>query len=663
MLPTDLDLLFSCGTSSLLPDARAAVVAVSAPDLHVDRDQGRLWWVPLDGRGQPRPLTHAHEDSAPVCSPDGRSVAFCRSIDGGPAQLYVLPLEGGEPVQITRSAASVSAPRFSPDGRALAYLARDPQDGRYTAGGDPDAEPPRLVTSPAYRHDNLGYYLDRPRRVWVVDLPVGDEIAEPRPVSGPELEVLAFEWWPDSHRLVAVAGAHPGHQDDLRQDALLLDRTGAMPVPLTDAGRGSQLGVDRALPTVDGTAVWLLATDLGPDGLDFVGQLAGAYRLAIEATADGPRAQGAPVRVTDPDHVEVVPDSAVVDGLDLLVGVERHGSVQAVRLAGDGSSTDLSGPGTVVHGLAVANGAVLASVGTADSAGALQLLGAEVRTVADWSAPLRATGRLVRPTALTATAPDGAQVRGWVARPDAERHGPGPYPTILMIHGGPYAQYTHALFDEVQVLAGAGYAVVYGNPRGSAGAGRDHARAIERRMGTVDTDDVLALLDEALTAPDLDESRVGVMGGSYGGYLTAWLTTRTDRFAAAIVERGFLDPVSFVGSSDIGWFFGLRYVGDHASDPELVAAQSPMAHVGRVRTPTLVIHSEHDWRCPVEQGQRWFVELHRRGVDVRLLLFPGEGHELSRSGRPTHRRARFEHVLAWWSEHLPVAQPMARTGD
>ena len=196
--------------------------------------------------------------------------------------------------------------------------------------------------------------------------------------------------------------------------------------------------------------------------------------------------------------------------------------------------------------------------------------------------------------------------------------------------------------------------MVHGNPRGSAGYGAEHGRAIRGGFGTVDTDDVLALLDAALADPALDAGRVGVMGGSYGGYLTAWLTTRTGRFAGAIVERGFLDPVSFVGSSDIGWFFGLEYLGDAATadGAAAVAAQSPMAHVGAVTTPTLVIHSEQDWRCPVEQGQRWFVELKRRGVQVELLLFPGEGHELSRSGRPSHRRARFEHVLRWWGEHL-----------
>ena len=124
--------------------------------------------------------------------------------------------------------------------------------------------------------------------------------------------------------------------------------------------------------------------------------------------------------------------------------------------------------------------------------------------------------------------------------------------------------------------------------------------------------------------------------------------------ALHVVERGFLDPVSFTGSSDIGWFFGLEYLGDPDAEADLVAAQSPMAHVGAVRTPTLVVHSEQDWRCPVEQGQRWFVELRRRGVPSELLLFPGEGHELTRSGRPSHRVARFEHVLRWWDRWLPV---------
>jgi dipeptidyl aminopeptidase/acylaminoacyl peptidase len=224
---------------------------------------------------------------------------------------------------------------------------------------------------------------------------------------------------------------------------------------------------------------------------------------------------------------------------------------------------------------------------------------------------------------------------------------------LLTVHGGPFSQYGWSLFDETQTYVSSGYAVVQCNPRGSSGYGQAHGRAIQGAWGSLDADDVLAFLDAALADPRLDAGRVGIMGGSYGGYLTTLLLGRTTRFTAGISERAFTDPVSFVGSSDIGWFFPDRYLG---TDPERVAAQNPMTVVGNITTPTMVIHSEDDLRCPVEQGLRLYVSLKRRDVPTELLLFPGEGHELSRSGRPKHRLARLEHVLRWWARWLPTPQ-------
>jgi dipeptidyl aminopeptidase/acylaminoacyl peptidase len=249
---------------------------------------------------------------------------------------------------------------------------------------------------------------------------------------------------------------------------------------------------------------------------------------------------------------------------------------------------------------------------------------------------------------LEATAPDGTAVHGWVLKPA----GTGPFPTVLMVHGGPFAHYGWTLFDEAQVYAGAGYAVVMGNPRGSAGYGESHGRAIVGDFGNLDSQDVLALLDAALEDPDLDGDRVGVMGGSYGGFMTSWLVGHTDRFRAAISERACNAFDSFEGSSDIGWFFVPQYNG---TDRERVLAQSPLSYVDQIRTPMLLIHSEQDWRCPIEQVQRLYVALKQRKVEVELLLFPGEGHELTRSGLPSHRLARFEAVLDWWRRHLSPA--------
>jgi dipeptidyl aminopeptidase/acylaminoacyl peptidase len=253
----------------------------------------------------------------------------------------------------------------------------------------------------------------------------------------------------------------------------------------------------------------------------------------------------------------------------------------------------------------------------------------------------------IRPAhGIEAAAPDGYPVHGWVVRPS----GTGPHPVLLMIHGGPFTQYGPALFDEAQVYATAGYAVVMGNPRGSSGYGEKHGRAIIGNVGEASTVDLMALLDAALADPSLDATRVGVLGGSHGGFMTTWLAAHEGhRFKAATSERAVNAIDSFTGSSDIGWFFADDLYG---ADLEQQRAQSPLTHADRIDIPVLIVHSENDWRCPVEQAQRLYVTLHRRGVPVELLLFPGEGHELSRSGLPSHRIARFEAILDWWSRWL-----------
>jgi dipeptidyl aminopeptidase/acylaminoacyl peptidase len=674
VIPADLSLLHAPGTPALAPDGSFAVVARTAPDLDSDEYTGQLWRVATDGSAPPVRLTRGHRDADPQVSPDGRWVAFLRAEAKGRPQLHVVEAAGGEPVRLTDAPLGVQTARFSPDGAVLAFLARVPDEGRYTADGEPGAEKPRHITELPYRNDGVGFTRDKRRQLFVVDVPADpaersavadtDAVPGPRQITAGDTDVEQIAWLPGGRHVAAVAARHAAKDADLRSDAVVVDTApdadGSLR-PLTDADAGSTLAVAAVLPGADGATLWLLAQDMGPTGRDFVARQTGLYRLALTPGAEVPAADGAPVRLTDEEAVDLDPGTFAVTADGVLAGVLHRGTVLLREHRADGSTRDLVTGTVAVHGVGSASAApvavaVVAGPLTSGDLHAVDLGTGETRVLTDWSAPLRATGRVREPRELDAAAPDGYPVHGWVVTPDPERFD-GPHPTILMIHGGPYAQYTVGLFDEVQTLAEAGYAVVYGNPRGSAGYGSAHGSAIRHGFGTVDTDDVLALLDAALTDPALDGERVGVMGGSYGGYLTAWLTTRTDRFVGAIVERGFLDPVSFVGSSDIGWFFGLEYLGDGDDEASraAVAAQSPMAHVARVTTPTLVIHSEQDWRCPVEQGQRWFVELKRRGVPSELLLFPGEGHELTRSGRPQHRLVRFEHVLDWWSRTLPVA--------
>ncbi|MBX9244397.1 PD40 domain-containing protein, partial [Actinotalea ferrariae] len=230
MLPSDLPLLRTPGTPALNPDGTTAVFSVTAPDPATDEYTGRLWTVPVDGSGPPRPLTRGHRDTAPVWSPDGRWIAFVRAEPKGKPQLHVVEAGGGEPLRLTDAPLGVSEPRFSPDGTRLAYLARVPEPGRYVAGEDPGAEPPRHITTFRYRGDGIGFFRDRPQHVFVVDVPqegapapAADALPAPVQLTDGDVDLAAHRWLPDGDALVAVAALHPGREEDLLRDAVLVD--------------------------------------------------------------------------------------------------------------------------------------------------------------------------------------------------------------------------------------------------------------------------------------------------------------------------------------------------------------------------------------------------------------------------------------------------------
>ena len=658
MRPTDLSLLRVPGVPAVSPDGRTAVVAVTRLDLDADEYRGQLWTVPTDGSAPARPLTHGHQASAPAFSPDGRWLAFLAAEPQGKPQVHVMPAAGGAPRTLTDHHLGAGAPVWSPDSRRLAYTARVPEAGRY--GTDEDvsaaAEAPRLITTLKYRMDGVGFTNDRRSHVFVVDLPADaddDAVALPGPVQVTDGDVddTDVAWSPDGTELAFVSARHEGADLDRVSDVYVVRPDGTGLRKVTDSRSAcSHPAYDPQDPA--GSTIYLTAQpDLGPLGRDFVGRNSTLCRVA---------AAGGPVEplldAEDHDRGDETPSTVVADGA-VFFGVQRRGAVELLRVPLGGGEPEplVDGPYTV-RGIGVGGGVVVATVAHDRSAGELiAITPGRRRLITGFGAPLQATGRLHRMRETTALAPDGYPVHGWVVTPP----GPGPHPVLLTVHGGPFAQYGWTLFDETQAYVEAGYAVVKCNPRGSSGYGQAHGRVIKEHMGGLDADDVLAFLDAALEDPALDASRVGIMGGSYGGFMTTLLLGRTDRFVAGISERGFNDPVSFVGSSDIGFFFPDEYVG---TDPERVAAQSPMASAHRITTPTMVIHSEEDWRCPLEQGTRLYVELKRRGVPTELLLFPGEGHELSRSGRPKHRRARLEHVLRWWGRWLPTPQNTSAVG-
>lgn len=657
----DIEKLISVGRPVIAPDASFAVFATSRPDLSANRGVGQLWRVDLPD-GTPRRLTRGVADSGPRLSADGTRLAFVRADAKGRPQIFVIPSAGGEPVQASDAPLGVEGYAWAPDGRSFAYVARVPEPGRYGSieGLDASAEAPRHITGIRWHANGLGYLVDRPAQVFTVPVPQTDSepFYEPAPAvreegeEAPKKPVIAVEprqltqgtashsgvvFTSDGAEVLTVPDEIEPVRRDLRSRvlALAVDGSGSREVLGVDAGL-SLFGLEVA---GDGT-IALLAHEVGESGIDFIAPGVGLWVLE----AGGPRL------LTDTETIDLgeVGSHITPVGDDFLVQDRTRGRVRLVRVSRTGEVTEVLGGDVEVSGHDAAKGRVVVSAATPGSHGELMVVDdAGARTVTAFGAGAAASG-IVTPRELTIDGRDGYPVHGWVATPE----GDGPFPVILQIHGGPYASYGVHLFDETQVLVEAGYAVVYSNPRGSAGYGRAHGRSIRQAMGTVDFADVIDFLDGAIAADArLDGTRVGVMGGSYGGYLTAWVIAHDQRFAGAIVERGFLDPASFQGTSDIGTFFGDEYVGVSAGD---IARQSPMAVVDQVTTPTLVIHSELDFRCPLEQATRYYAALKRNGTDAEMLVFPGENHELTRSGQPRHRVQRFAAVLDWWARHLPT---------
>ncbi|MCP2258440.1 Dipeptidyl aminopeptidase/acylaminoacyl peptidase [Streptoalloteichus tenebrarius] len=650
MRPEDLTLIPTIGRPALRGDL--LLVDVAWPDLAADEQRGAVWRVPLDraegGPGDPEEWTRGERDSAPRVSPDGRWVAFLRKGAKGRPQLHVIPTGGGEARRLTDLPLGVGSPVWAPDSRRIAFVARVPEPGRYGTeeGVGPEAEAPRRITRLTYRLDDVGFLLDRPTQLFVVDAAAEDPA--PRQLTTVPTSVSGPAWTPDGLHLVVETerdGERP--EDSLHSDLLAVPADGGDATTLVRThGRA-----EHPVVTEDGVLLYLGSEF---EGIHAVARNTGLWavplRLGEECVAEA-----APRRLTDVETVdcEQLAGPPVPMGDGVVVAVRDRGAVELRRVPLDAEGATLAdlpvlvGERAAVRAFEVDGDRIAAVVSTPETPGEVVLVeaGGAARTLTNWSAPLRAAG--VRPAReITATAPDGYPVHGWLVAPEGE----GPHPVLLCVHGGPFQYHGWGFFDEAQVYAAAGYAVVLPNPRGSAGYGQEHGRAVIGGFGTVDVDDVLALLNAALERPECDAERVGVMGGSYGGLLTTWLAAHHGhRFRAAWSERAVNAWDSFRGSSDIGWWFADAYCGP---DPEAQRAMSPLTHAHRIRIPFAVVHSEADWRCPVEQAQRLFVALRLNGVAAEMVLFPGEGHELTRSGRPRHRRQRFDLVLEWWERHL-----------
>ena len=348
------------------------------------------------------------------------------------------------------------------------------------------------------------------------------------------------------------------------------------------------------------------------------------------------------------------------DGDRLLFGVEDRGNIHLYTVAADGSAApELHVGGERQIGLYDLRGGSLVFTATTHTEPMELYAGIDGSRLTDVGKGFSEARELVEAERFVAVSPDGSEVDAWLVRPAGFSAGER-YPVLLSIHGGPFAQYGTGFFDEFQVYAGGGYAVLFANPRGGSGRSEAWARAIRGPIdgggpgwGTVDFDDLMAVVDTALERFEfLDPERLGVIGGSYGGFMTSWIVGHTNRFKAALSERAVNNMVSAFGSSDLFWIFERQFGGAMAEHVDEWLRMSPSTYASDIETPLLVMHSENDLRCGVEQGEHLFTLLRLLDKEVEMVRFPAESHELSRAGSPSHRVQRFEAILEWFDRQL-----------
>ncbi|AWN22917.1 S9 family peptidase [Deinococcus irradiatisoli] len=600
--------------------------------------------IMLAGAEGERALTQGEgRDTAPRWSPDGSSLAFL-SDRSGKSQLYLLPLGGGEARALTAPAdfpQGVSAAQWSPDGRYLAFLAQEGEVSPREERGEA-----RVITRLKYRANGADFLPDEPAALWCLQVE-GGEVTR---WLMPQQPIGEFTWWPDSRGVLLTSS-----QDEVSG---ALWKQEAYDLPL--GGEPRQL-TDWAAP------ISHLAPH--PDGLRFVAQ---ARRQTERNDTDShlylfvPSGETyAAERLDQHDypagsivagdlHVGQFPERPVWLGEERLLFSATVGGASGLftaDLAGQVQPHTFDAERVVAGFSANANGAAWLS----ESATQVPQVRLNGRQVSDCPMPDFA---VLTPQRVTFTNELG-EGEGWVLLPEAQE----PRPALLNVHGGPHTAYGHGFMHEFQLFAAQGYAVCYSNPRGSVGYGQAWSSDIFGRWGSVDADDVLAFFDVCLDTLPLDRQRTAVMGGSYGGFMTNWLTSHTGRFQAAITDRSICNLISFGGTSDIGMRFWDDELGGNfqrSADIDKLWAMSPLRYVENVTTPTLIIHSVLDHRCPIEQAEQWYTALRLHGVPTRFVRFPGEDHELSRSGRPDRRAVRLGEYLAWLEQYL---NPQAAAGS
>ncbi|MFP3952182.1 MAG: S9 family peptidase [Candidatus Bathyarchaeia archaeon] len=641
------------GDTRVSPDGTSVIFTYSEVNMDDDKYDIQIWMMDLREE-RPRQFTYSTENStSPRWSPDGKMIAFTSNRpskedtkeeekkEKKKAQLFVIPAAGGEARQVTQAEEGIQSPEWSPDNKTIMFLS--PVFKGEKANEDSDV---KVIRRMKYKHDGKGFSVGKYVHLFVVT-----EDGETRQLTDGLYDVEAAAWSPDGERIAFIANMEEDADKSFFRDIYTVPVEGGEPeLLLKGFGRLQTLKwspcgkyiafIGREIE--DPSLVWHKNSEL------YVIPSEGGEPRCLTEDFDRTVARTEPIWSPDSKQVYVTFPN---NGSSHIYGVSMEGEVEAIT----------EGNFTVNSFTLDDSGRVFAFNASSHVKPAELYIRDEdsQREVTDMNSGILEELRISEPEEFWFTASDGVDVQGWIVKPHDCEEGER-YPTLIEIHGGPRSAYGFK-FDsaehEFQVLADNGYVVVYTNPRASIGYGEQFAGLISGHWGERDYKDVMEATDYVIENYDyIDPDRVGVLGGSYGGFMTNWIIGHTNRYKAAVTQRSISNWYSFHGTSDIGWMTLPTHELINGKDPwedhELCMEKSSITYVENMETPLLIIHSENDYRCPIEQGEQLYIALKKLDKTVEFVRFPDEPHGLSRTGKPKHRLERLQHIIRWFDRHL-----------
>jgi len=658
--PLDVFSLEWASNPEIAPDGSQVAYVRRSFDIRTDTRRSAIWLVGQDGQNH-RPLAGgAANQSNPRWSPDGGRLAFVSSEGDGAAQIFVHWQAQNVTTRITNLIDAPTRLAWSPDGKSLAFIMsvpakREPLKVKLPEApkGAKWAEPLTAIDRMVYRADGEGFLPDAFSQVFVVPADGGSA----RQLTEGAWDHDDVSWSHDGRELLLSANRRadadlvPGDTEvyaiavDGGEIRALTKRFGpdAAPAASPDGRYIAYTGYDDRYQGYQRARLYLMRRDTGE---------------TRELAADLDRDIATPVWSRDSRTIFVQYDD---QGTTRVAGIDLNGRVTPLidDLGGEGWSRPYPGGSFSV----ARDGSIAYSANDPLAPADVGLLdGGKTRRLTALNAELLGARTLGSVEEIWSTsAVDDRRVQSWLIRPpgyDASKK----YPLVLEIHGGPFANYGPRFAAELQLYASAGYVVLYSNPRGSTSYGEEFGNLIHHAYPGRDFDDLMSAVDAAIAKGGIDENRLFVTGGSGGGVLTAWIVGTTDRFRAAAVQKPVINWASFALTADLpNVFYKYWFAKPPWEDYEAYWLRSPLSRVGNVKTPTMVVTGEQDFRTPISESEQYYQALRIRGVDTLLVRVPGASHSLD--ARPSLLNARIAYILAWFAKHDAAAQPAATAAN